>query len=36
MLERRQWTAAEVHLMRGIIKDLVGRPQGEAKGLDQG
>ena len=24
MLERRQWTGAEVHLMRGIIKDLAG------------
>jgi tRNA/rRNA methyltransferase len=24
MLERRQWTTAEVHLMRGMIKDLVG------------
>ncbi len=24
MLERRQWTGPEVHLMRGIIKDLVG------------
>jgi tRNA/rRNA methyltransferase len=24
MLERRRWTAPEVHLMRGIVKDLVG------------
>jgi tRNA/rRNA methyltransferase len=24
MLERRQWNSSEVHLMRGIIKDLVG------------
>jgi tRNA/rRNA methyltransferase len=24
MLERRQWTAAEVHLMRGVVKDLTG------------
>ena len=24
MLERRQWTGPEVHLMRGMIKDLVG------------
>ena len=24
MVERRQWTASEVHLMRGVIKDLAG------------
>jgi tRNA/rRNA methyltransferase len=24
MIERRQWTTPEIHLMRGIIKDLVG------------
>ena len=24
MIERRQWTTPEVHLMRGVIKDLVG------------
>jgi tRNA/rRNA methyltransferase len=24
MLERRRWTTAEVHLMRGVIKDLTG------------
>ena len=24
MLERRQWTVAELHLMRGIIKELAG------------
>jgi tRNA/rRNA methyltransferase len=24
MLERRQWTTAEVHLMRGVVKDLTG------------
>jgi tRNA/rRNA methyltransferase len=37
MLERRGWTTAEVHLMRGIIKDLTGgrrarRPAGEGRG----
>ena len=32
MLERRQWTGPEVHLMRGIIKDLVGGRKARQKG----
>ena len=34
MIERRQWTASEVHLMRGIIKDLVGGRRARQKQTD--
>jgi tRNA/rRNA methyltransferase len=33
MIERRQWTTPEVHLMRGIIKDLVGGRRARQKGV---
>jgi tRNA/rRNA methyltransferase len=35
-LEGRHWTAAEVHLMRGIIKDLVGGRKARRKGSTTG
>jgi tRNA/rRNA methyltransferase len=36
MLERRRWTTAEVHLMRGVIKDLVGGRKARQKGPTSG
>lgn len=36
MLERRQWSASEVHLMRGIIKDLVGGRKARQKPATNG
>ncbi|MFZ1426383.1 MAG: TrmH family RNA methyltransferase [Geminicoccaceae bacterium] len=36
MLERRQWTESEAHLMRGIIKDLVGGRRARQKSSDGG
>jgi tRNA/rRNA methyltransferase len=36
MLERRQWTGPEVHLMRGIIKDLVGGRKARQKSSTSG
>jgi tRNA/rRNA methyltransferase len=36
MLERRGWTTPEVHLMRGIIKDLVGGRRSRQKDLAGG
>jgi tRNA/rRNA methyltransferase len=36
MLERRRWTTAEVHLMRGVIKDLVGGRKARQKGSTSG
>jgi tRNA/rRNA methyltransferase len=32
MIERRHWTTPEVHLMRGVIKDLVGGRRARQKG----
>ncbi len=36
MIERRQWTESEAHLMRGIIKDLVGGRRARQKSPDGG
>ena len=36
MIERRQWTESEAHLMRGIIKDLVGGRRARQKPTDGG
>jgi tRNA/rRNA methyltransferase len=36
MLERRQWTTAEVHLMRGMLKDLVGGRKARHKSATNG
>lgn len=36
MLERRQWTSSEVHLMRGMIKDLVGGRKARHKAATNG
>jgi tRNA/rRNA methyltransferase len=36
MVERRQWAGPEVHLMRGIIKDLVGGRKARHKSSTNG